>query len=1025
MKLCYIAPTNPLHMNEYVFFDKVFMRCPVFSYNLYKDLLKDPLNDELFMSAMYVANKQFYHELVKKLDISALDEKARLTLTKYINRSCYRPTPLGLFSSFSIINWEDGVNKIRFPENSLTPFLQLDWHRVRQLAHKLQSEKLNPEIKIYSNPSIYKAGKDYRYYKTNYDQTSGKSSYFIQLLSSNTLIKSLTHYCSTPKTTGEVKAVLQNKFNLTTAETDTFFERLLEEQLLFTDLEINITGVDYSRRMIKRNKIPLDAQQLWQHINSIDKPKCAETLIKADESVAAVLPPEPHSNRSENYYVNLARKRVTGALSSDYQRKILSAVELLKKINAKKRNPSLVRFVSGLKEKFGTQTIPLLIALDPEIGVGYESLTTGAGINILTNDVDLRKKNEDDTNSIAWGPVNKMLLNLWPASRRDTLIINRERVAELEWDDEPMPDDLTVVFRAADEMIIIDHITAGSATALIGRFTPFDTDVHNFAAAVARYEVERNPGVLFAELAYTADDHVDNINRRLHVWPFEIPILTPSTLDTENQIQLSDLWITTNACNQVILLSGKHRKQVIPRLSSAYNFVTSDLAVFRFLCDLQYQDRKTDFSFNFQGLFPGLEHYPRVQAGQTIISLASWHLTAHDFAPIFKLYPHSWYGAFKQLADKIKLCNKFMLVWHDQELVFDLENEESILFFLKNIKSRADNITLKEYIVTDVNSPLVTDEQNLPYVGQFIAALKKTDGRKMAKHLKKSLPDKWRYREAIGNEWIYFKIYCHENQTNHLLVNYLLPVLRSKFCSKWFFIRYYDPGHHIRLRIRTDDPAIFDAIRKALSTPVNEGFVTDLNTAIYKKELPRYGKLFMPIVEQFFCFSSELTLCYLDRYLRGKTGLEIHQYALLTADAMITCFKADANTYLEFCDSVFNNFLNEYENKRQIKIDADQKYRLMKGDIEELLRRPDTQWSFCPDYITDNFLGLLLVLQQKVKAAKAEALLADLVHMHLNRVFETEQRSQEMIIYYLLYKHKKSVSARKKSLQNQSINKFL
>jgi hypothetical protein len=40
-------------------------------------------------------------------------------------------------------------------------------------------------------------------------------------------------------------------------------------------------------------------------------------------------------------------------------------------------------------------------------------------------------------------------------------------------------------------------------------------------------------------------------------------------------------------------------------------------------------------------------------------------------------------------------------------------------------------------------------------------------------------------------------------------------------------------------------------------------------------------------------------------------------------------------------------------------------------------------------------------------------LAADILHMHLNRLFNEKQRSQEFIIYYLLYKYYLSVKARK------------
>lgn len=38
-------------------------------------------------------------------------------------------------------------------------------------------------------------------------------------------------------------------------------------------------------------------------------------------------------------------------------------------------------------------------------------------------------------------------------------------------------------------------------------------------------------------------------------------------------------------------------------------------------------------------------------------------------------------------------------------------------------------------------------------------------------------------------------------------------------------------------------------------------------------------------------------------------------------------------------------------------------------------------------------------------------LLADLIHMHLNRLFIDRQRHQELIVYYCIYKYQVSIAA--------------
>lgn len=46
---------------------------------------------------------------------------------------------------------------------------------------------------------------------------------------------------------------------------------------------------------------------------------------------------------------------------------------------------------------------------------------------------------------------------------------------------------------------------------------------------------------------------------------------------------------------------------------------------------------------------------------------------------------------------------------------------------------------------------------------------------------------------------------------------------------------------------------------------------------------------------------------------------------------------------------------------------------------------------------------------------RKQSLMADMIHMQLNRVFTDQQRKQEMVIYYCFYKYKLSQKARMKT----------
>lgn len=81
-----------------------------------------------------------------------------------------------------------------------------------------------------------------------------------------------------------------------------------------------------------------------------------------------------------------------------------------------------------------------------------------------------------------------------------------------------------------------------------------------------------------------------NILFRPHIRDYEITYLIGSTLDDEHVIPASDLMVSVKG-RKVVLRSRRLQKEIIPRLTSAYNYKGNTTPLYRFLCDLQSQNR--------------------------------------------------------------------------------------------------------------------------------------------------------------------------------------------------------------------------------------------------------------------------------------------------------------------------------------------------------------------------------------------------------------------------------------------------
>ena len=107
---------------------------------------------------------------------------------------------------------------------------------------------------------------------------------------------------------------------------------------------------------------------------------------------------------------------------------------------------------------------------------------------------------------------------------------------------------------------------------------------------------------------------------------------------------------------------------------------------------------------------------------------------------------------------------------------------------------------------------------------------------------------------------------------------------------------------------------------------------------------------------------------------------------------------------------------HEFEDSKQVKMQLDNKYREYSMFINNMNKNQSEITEIAGKKEYNSYLktlGLLKTNAQLFFPGKLMKLAADIIHMHLNRLFNEKQRSHEFIIYYLLYKYYLSVKARK------------
>ncbi|WP_316783861.1 thiopeptide-type bacteriocin biosynthesis protein [Pedobacter frigiditerrae] len=900
-------------------FCKIICRTPAFDINQTLAEVWEELKCKIEESS-----PDFYEliKVVKAADIAQLDNKARFTIWKYFNRAKYRSTPFGSFASLSMVPLSFYAQELPLLDNKIKTHHWIDWGQ----KEKYQSNSLQNVNKLLTNSSIYFVAEEIRYIKSSNGSFELATVYALPEL--NTILLS----CKCKTRPDELYELMQHGFNMDRENTMDLLQQLIELQLLHTDLQANITGEDYFSKI---------------HIPCPIKPS--------------------------NYII--AERPLKGGNFDGKQLKHLpEMIDFFVKNFKAHQNPDLTKFKDSFNKRFENQEVSLAVVMDPEIGIGYGNLAHINNSNTLIADIKAAR-NLTGHENLAYGKVQQFLLKKLIANKKIDL-------AEFESESKEtaiLPNTFSLIFHLYKGKPVLAHTGGCTANSLLGRFTLCNEDIENYGREIANLEINANANVLFFDIAYQAEKKVDNVNRRKQLYPYELPILTWS--ESDNPLDLNDLLVTIEQ-QEVVLKSKKLGKRLIPRIASAYNYTRSDLAVYRFLCDIQSQGILTNLSFKLRDFFPGLEHYQRVSFNEIIISPAMWLIPSDITTDI---------SAIKNWLIMKQITSIFTVGHADQSLAFNPRSEEDLEALLSYCKQQKAEIYITEALIDE--SDFIGDQQGNAYHPQYIVNYHHKE------RIYEPTPVQLSQVSEVylpGSEWLYFEIYCHPNKSNYLLLGLFIKSNKT-LLKKWFFIRYTDPEPHIRLRLHLKNIntgfKLLSAMQKLVQPELKEGFIIDFKIKTYNKETQRYGIERMTLVEQFFNVDSKCIL-YLIKYARADEQLIASSINILLP--FIAYSFNDIGEQILFVKNLAKSFAIEMDLNSESFKKINTVFNQFKGDLKK-------SYIHLPVGLLKQQEKLFKKIISNCENDRAkENMLADLIHMHINRLFIIDQRIYETLIYHYL-----------------------
>lgn len=270
---------------------------------------------------------------------------------------------------------------------------------------------------------------------------------------------------------------------------------------------------------------------------------------------------------------------------------------------------------------------------------------------------------------------------------------------------------------------------------------------------------------------------------------------------------------------------------------------------------------------------------------------------------------------------------------------------------------------------------------------------------------------------TIGTEWLYLKIYTGV-KTADLILEETVQTLteyfqENNYVSKWFFIRYHDPKSHLRIRFYLNNteyyPNVLKKINEEFKEFVDSGEISNISIETYSREIERYGKNIIDEAETLFYKNSEFTLLCLPYDDEDKII-----FSIFYINEILDKLNLEVKEKLVWIQNFNGAFKKEFNADKNLNSQLDKKYRQFKSKFGTFLH--SDEYSDERNAIISHILEYAPILQNIIKHYENQTLemslqsfFQSIFHMNINRLFVSNQRLFEMVIYDYLLRYYKSL----------------
>lgn len=965
-------------------FTKSIMRRPLFSLDFFRNTYLSDTSfsevyqrlqeDELFIKSIKMSSDEFYH-LLLQYDHKSSDKKKNIEFTfyKYFSRAANRTIPFGMFSGIGLINHsESNGNETPVYKKQLLP--KIDYEYLDRLIKEANENRVVREKLTYNlNNTIYSKDSELLYIRKNFK--SKIKNYLKTSIEHDEVMDSFLNFCRKGQSEAEIINFLKESFDAGEEEADAFFNELVNESIIFSDLNYSTIGKDFIKNRLLKNilseELEKDNSLLFQALKDIHE--FQKTGVLSNTLASKI-----------KYDLNFeSTVQIDFATISNVQDILFVYEKLSQNFNSKQTR--LNKFMYSFNKKYGERETLLLEALD--IGYGAGSYVPDGELSKIELLI-LKKTFEAAKNGKTEIEFTKGELSSFKHHIPDT----STKYCSYSLFKNPQHD--------GKKIININYVSFSSPVKILGRFTE-NREISSFVEEIGSYQNSiAGSNFIFAEVDHLPTYLAGHIVKRNIKFDYLIRYPNDVPVDPDQKyIDVNDLYIQIIE-SKVYLRSKKLNKYIIPTFSTFFDHHHAlNSPVFKFLLDISTQyDSHEKSGMNVNNILNTLGFFPRISYKKHILKKAHWLIKTSDFFKNKNENISDALSLFDENVKKLGLKKTFCIVDGEQELYINQDIQISVELFLKELKKK-NTLIVCEAIYDDYQ-PFFADEDQSSINLEIITPLKNKSSLNYTSQKLTETVHVLNKLYPFMHGCVYFKLFVDKDIANTIILDLVLffkNLVDEGTISHFVFLYYYAPDFHIRFRVFSDQQLKFmEELNKVLSEKVS--YIDSLQYDTYDREMLRYQGDHILFFEKIYYWDS-LLACEIIKYA-SDSNIEDWLFCTKTALYYMDCFFSTIEDKINYLKKIKESFAIELgitpdNNKAINRIILENKNNIdviLSNDYPEI----------------DDILGQIrLEIQTHLKNPDQEDHTFDLIHMHLMRIVKKDNRFFEYIIYCILEKNLK------------------